>query len=401
MKNVIVSILLILFTHQQLIAQSESELLLRLFNFSSDVTSISDDAIALAVDAVWGASELAGQVVLTGTLSQNNQDVWSYSASPSDKLVVVFMDGTSIEFKFASIDGYVDGDADDFKESHAMDFTTYINNYVDIRIVSNTGPYDGKIQWQRTISGTVIIDGDIQNVNLQHNGERESELGSGFLFMTVDETIVGTSSGNNASYSINDRYRVSLAHNSNAGQFNKDTQYWKNSTVSAGGTSYAFQGLDVFYVGGTQFADEANLGIYNKVLNDYQWSSEGSVLKDNQSFGNIIFSEAPVSYTNGPYLIANLNNGNKIVLHYLLNSAPTDIKVSFGKNNIKFNLSQNYPNPFNPSTTIEYSIPVNSTQYTVDSKQYQESSIQHQVSVSLKVYDILGREVTTLVNKKQ
>ncbi|MEN8192747.1 MAG: T9SS type A sorting domain-containing protein, partial [Bacteroidota bacterium] len=62
---------------------------------------------------------------------------------------------------------------------------------------------------------------------------------------------------------------------------------------------------------------------------------------------------------------------------------------------------QNYPNPFNPSTTIEYSIPVNSTHYKVGSKQYQESSIQHQVSVSLKVYDILGREVTTLVNKKQ
>ncbi|MBN2572415.1 MAG: T9SS type A sorting domain-containing protein [Ignavibacteriales bacterium] len=42
-------------------------------------------------------------------------------------------------------------------------------------------------------------------------------------------------------------------------------------------------------------------------------------------------------------------------------------------------LKQNYPNPFNPKTTINYNLKVNS-------------------KVILKIYDLLGREITTLVD---
>ncbi len=48
----------------------------------------------------------------------------------------------------------------------------------------------------------------------------------------------------------------------------------------------------------------------------------------------------------------------------------------------KFDVSQNYPNPFNPSTVITYQVPVSSV-------------------VTLKVYDMLGKEIRTLVNESK
>jgi hypothetical protein len=60
---------------------------------------------------------------------------------------------------------------------------------------------------------------------------------------------------------------------------------------------------------------------------------------------------------------------------------PTDVETEDESNLPKeFALAQNYPNPFNPSTIIGYQLPKGG-------------------NVSLKIYDLLGNEIVTLVNE--
>lgn len=59
-----------------------------------------------------------------------------------------------------------------------------------------------------------------------------------------------------------------------------------------------------------------------------------------------------------------------------------DIKDDESQIPTNFSLEQNYPNPFNPATTIAYSIPKES-------------------QVSLKIYDVMGREVAQLISDRQ
>ncbi len=63
----------------------------------------------------------------------------------------------------------------------------------------------------------------------------------------------------------------------------------------------------------------------------------------------------------------------------------TDVENNTNQKPYTFDLDQNYPNPFNPSTTIQFTVP------DVGTKQ--------SVPVQLKIFDILGREVSTLVNE--
>ena len=58
------------------------------------------------------------------------------------------------------------------------------------------------------------------------------------------------------------------------------------------------------------------------------------------------------------------------------------IEDDYGKPSTKYSLNNNYPNPFNPVTTLRYDLPENG-------------------HVNITIYDMLGRQVKTLINQTQ
>ena len=73
--------------------------------------------------------------------------------------------------------------------------------------------------------------------------------------------------------------------------------------------------------------------------------------------------------------------------------------ITFVKNEIdievtEFKLFQNYPNPFNPNTKIRFTIP-----NVILSSSSRAESRDEGSGVQLKIFDVLGNEVTTLVNE--
>ncbi len=105
------------------------------------------------------------------------------------------------------------------------------------------------------------------------------------------------------------------------------------------------------------YADHNGNGTYNPPPNDHAWR-----LTFNSSKGDFVSN-----FT---------HNTNFTDIQWPGATAVEDETIAVDK----YSLEQNYPNPFNPSTTISFSIPANQF-------------------VSLKLYNLIGQEIKTLINE--
>ncbi len=128
-------------------------------------------------------------------------------------------------------------------------------------------------------------------------------------------------------------------------------------------------------------------------LSNYGFEIEKNANNNWQKIGFI--KGAGNSTSNKIYSFEDKNLNNLSVIKYRLKQVDLDgtykysktIEVSINNLPTEFKLAQNYPNPFNPITIIKYSIPA------------PPNLPKREALVQLKVYDIIGNEVATLVNE--
>lgn len=200
---------------------------------------------------------------------------------------------------------------------------------------------------------------------------------------------------------------ISVDNNLYAGVAHEGIYLSSNSGSNWSKTSFPGDAWSFTKTDNTIFAGAFYGGVYLSANNGTSWSQvalAGTTVYSMASYQNSVFAG---TYQSGIYLSENkgstwreINQGlpaSIIVKSILIKDgtvfAGTDQGVwrrslseitAVEKNNsevpAKFNLQQNYPNPFNPATTIEYSLPKSG-------------------QVILKVLDVSGREITTLVNE--
>jgi len=130
--------------------------------------------------------------------------------------------------------------------------------------------------------------------------------------------------------------------------------------------------VNSFAVAGTNlFAATDSFGVFLSMNNGANWTAVNTGFPAN----NFVYSFA----IDGTNLLAGTLNG---VWMRPLSEMITGVDEKQNKLPKSYSLQQNYPNPFNPKTTINYSVP--------------KSGI-----VTIKVYDVLGDEITTLLNENK
>jgi hypothetical protein len=165
--------------------------------------------------------------------------------------------------------------------------------------------------------------------------------------------------------------------------FNPPFNIWLNGSTISGSHDQPNKIIDVYRAKLSETSPSA-----------YEWL--GSTITN--SNGNFLFhiSDPTVQAVSVVASDSVAQKTSPFIKYNLVTSVENDIEIP-----TEFSLEQNYPNPFNPSTKIRFVIPIPNNRERNLKDFSSQAPRNDNMQVTLKVYDILGKEVATLVNEEK
>ncbi len=255
---------------------------------------------------------------------------------------------------------------------------TFVND--SIGWISGTGSLlktdDKGITWKIVVLDSVQPDGRVQfiNDNVGWIGGTLKTMDGG---KNWEPQVIPITSINSFDF-INSEMGWVVASSNGNNNILKTTDggnSWVPCSTTPSGYNFSIQFVteNIGWISGFDFLNRTSL-ILKSTDGGYTWNEQQSPCKNEGGLSNIFFINESTGWSIGNGIIKTIDGGGVV-------SIKNDNNIS---NNLpdKIKLFQNYPNPFNPSTIIKYYLP--------------KSGL-----VSLRVYDVLGRVINTLVNKFQ
>lgn len=303
----------------------EEFLCLLAFGGVDEAVDLGEELLEWAVRGVWQASEQAGENRFYGTLTQTalGSEVFTYAATPTDRLVVSLVGGAPIEFTFTTFSGYVDGGWDDFLYSHNVEFRSRITGSLDLTVVSSISSVkDGSWSWARSYAGSIAYQGRMVQLDLTDSGQQTYETNMSSAIGETSQRTTGTASTAEIALTVDETFWSSLVHNSTAGTEVRNFYIGSKNSATLDGHTYQYVGSQsgtpaaVRWDTYTSFTSDPPM--YNVVDDPGYWGRDGGVLKDGEVFGLLEFTSEILSGTWGPDLVLRTNSDGDYFLHTLI-----------------------------------------------------------------------------------
>ena len=171
-------------------------------NLGSVITTEGQSSANIAVEGVFMASQAAGlgEPVTTGTLTQQGQG-FAYAGAPSDRLVVEFSDGTTIDFWIEEISGDSTSAAAFLNNDHVLEYRVAVDGKIDMTFESRrqggalgagaVGSYvyeDVEYDIDLAMAGTYYFESDSTGTHFRDEHRTTGSVTASGYDLDVDET---------------------------------------------------------------------------------------------------------------------------------------------------------------------------------------------------------------------